>query len=70
MFNVKSKETNEIFNVFAVDRNYDLTKFLIYHNNRWEWVQSDNFEPVFMSYKDLWDSKHAVLKIEEDDNNA
>lgn len=49
MFDVKMKETNEFFKVFAVQRNSNnITKFLLYKNGKWEWESSDKFEPAFI----------------------
>ena len=70
MFNVKSKETNETFCVFSVNKYWYLTEFLIYRNNKWEWVESDEFEPVPITYRESHDIEHTVLKIGEDSNNA
>lgn len=51
MFNVKLKGdiNNKKISVFAVNNNCDNdTQFLIYENNKWEWVPSCMFEPVFI----------------------
>ena len=49
MFDVKEKNNNNLLKVFSVKEDTNgITRFLIYRNNKWEWVLSTNFEPVFI----------------------
>lgn len=74
MFNVQLKgdANNKVIPVFAVNNNCDSgTEFLIYENDKWEWVPSCMFEPVFIKFEDVMRSHTSLmaeLTIEADKN--
>ena len=62
MFSVKIKSIGEILNVFSVQRDTNgFTQFLIYRNNKWQWVPSEAFEPVFIDFDAFVKSKIDLL---------
>jgi len=48
MFKVKSRLTDEIFLVYAVELDeYDISRFLVYEmRGQWDWVNAYDFVPV------------------------
>ena len=71
MFEVRHKETNKIYKVFAVkSRNLDTIWFLIYRNDEWKWVISKYYEPVFVDIEKLALMANHFLLNEGDENNA
>lgn len=47
MFYVKLKGGNKIIRVYAVNKLYDLTQFLIYEDGNWIWVDSNDYELAY-----------------------
>ena len=74
MFNVRLKGTNEIIKVYSVNRKYDAIEFLIYQNDKWKWVESDNYEPIdsyiTTTFIPCDQPNIALLNNKEGDNNA
>lgn len=62
MFNVKLKGANKIFHVFDAQRDTNgFTHFLMYRDNKWVWVPSEAFEPVFIDIAKLIKSQIPLV---------
>ena len=46
LFKAQYKENNEIYTVYAVSCERGTTKFLVYGNGIWIWIEASKFVPV------------------------
>ena len=46
LFKAQYNEDNEVYTVYAVRYDRGTTKFLVYGNGRWLWIEDYKFVPV------------------------